>query len=95
VASGEHILQKRTYETIQRALRGSPEGAVREYISDLAGAAPWFQRLKFPREEPTPSVQVAAADLLSAGGLTAVPLALYAYGRYVRENLAADEIVGG
>jgi Protein of unknown function DUF262/Protein of unknown function (DUF1524) len=94
VASGENVLQKRTYETIQRELPANEPSRVTDFVRELHNTAPFFQRLLHPEVETHDSTRSALIDLNAAGGVTAIPLAFYAYRRKMAEGLAEEELTG-
>lgn len=93
VASGENVLQKRTYETIQRQLPADDPVAVTSFVEELRRSAPYFKHLLHPSTEPDADIRAALADLEAAGGVTAIPLAFYAYRRRVQAGLSKDDLV--
>ncbi|WP_277212702.1 DUF262 domain-containing protein [Isoptericola croceus] len=89
VSRGSNVLQKRTYEEVQRSLRKKGVAGTRAYVVELSTEAVWFERLLRIEKEPNPVVRRALDDVYAAGGVTALPLILYCYRRYMQENDAA------
>lgn len=82
VSRGENVLQKRTYEAVQRRLRLAGVDDTKAYVVELYTEAVWFERLIRPSKEPNAHVRRALEDVFAAGGSTALPLILYCYRRY-------------
>jgi hypothetical protein len=79
VSNGENVLQKRTYEAVQRRLRSAPVENVKAYVAALNSEATWYERLIRPTKENDQVARTAIRDVLAAGGTTALPLLLYCY----------------
>jgi hypothetical protein len=79
VSIGDNILQKRTYDAVQRRLRGQPDEMVKDYVKSLHRESSWFLSLVNPTFEVRNSICAAIANVLEAGGSTALPLMLYCY----------------
>lgn len=82
VSKGENVLQKRTYEAVQRRLRQSGVAETKTYVIELHTEAVWFERLIRPLKEGNPAIRTAIQDVVAAGGNTALPLILYCYRRF-------------
>lgn len=86
VSRGENVLQKRTYEAVQRILRKQGSAGTKKYVIDLHTESIWFERFIRTSKEPDMTVRSAIEDLLASGGSTALPLILYCYRRYQATN---------
>lgn len=82
VSKGENVLQKRTYEAVQRRLRQAGVEDTKNYVIDLHSEAIWYERLIRSSKETNQVARTAIDDLVAAGGTTALPLILYCYRRY-------------
>lgn len=86
VSRGSNVLQKRTYEEVQRSLRKKGVAGTKDYVVELNAEAVWFERLLRVEKEPNALVRKALESLYAAGGVTALPLILYCYRRYMQED---------
>lgn len=92
VSQGTYSLQNRTYETIQRQLRGRAE-EIEKFVNSLKESASLFDRIIHPDKEPNPIIRREFVDLHQAGNLVWIPMALYCYRRFYSAELDVDALV--
>lgn len=93
VSHGENVLQKRTYESVQRRLRGKQSSEVKEYVQALQREAGWYQKITSPIRETDDLVRDALQRVTNAGGATALPLMLYCYRQMQEEHCTVSEFI--
>jgi uncharacterized protein with ParB-like and HNH nuclease domain len=93
VSMGENVLQKRTYESVQRRLRNRSSHEVKDYVAALHTQSVWFDKLIRSAHETDPSIRRAIKNVNAAGGSTALPLLLYCYRQHQEELASLDDLI--